>query len=209
MKFLAITIMCLALAAAESGKKATEGKKSEKRGIHDLGYGYGGSELSLGLGHTYSSGYGDYLSGHEYGHHEPITKVITKHVPYSIPQPVPVEITKHVPYIVKVPVHVPVDRPYEVAVPKPYTVHVDRPYPVTVEKPYPVHIKVPVKVAVPHPVPYDVPKPYPVHVEVPKPYKVPVEVPVYVKEHHHEHYPSLDLGYHGSSHYSSGHYDHY
>lgn len=202
--FQAVTALCLALAAAESAKKSTEGKKTDKRGIHDLGYGYGGSDLAFGLGHTYSSGFGYDLGHHEHYHHEPVkTHVITKHVPYHIPQPVPVTITKHVPYYVKVPVHVPVDRPYEVPIPKPYAVPVDRPVPVTVEKPYPVAVKVPVKVAVPHPVPYEVAKPYPVHVAVPKPYKVPVEVPIVIKDHHHhEHYPSLDLG-----HYS--HYDHH
>ncbi|XP_034238689.1 protein TsetseEP-like [Thrips palmi] len=109
--------------------------------------------------------------------------VVTKAVPYSVPQPYTVTVEKKVPYPVKVPVHVPVDKPYEVTVLKPYPVHVDRPVPYAVEKPVPYPVKVAVRVPVPQPVPYEVAKPYAVPVTVAKPYKVPVPVYVKAKEH--------------------------
>lgn len=109
--------------------------------------------------------------------------VVTKAVPYSVPQPYTVTVEKKVPYAVKVPVHVPVDKPYEVTVLKPYPVPVDRPVPYAVEKPVPYPVKVAVKVPVPQPVPYEVAKPYAVPVTVAKPYRV--SVPVYVKAKEH------------------------
>jgi len=136
---------------------------------------HGLNEVSLG-----GQGLGDGAIISSQDHHVP-TNVITKTVPYSIPQPVPVTIHKAAPYAVQVPVPVPVDRPVPVIIRKPYHVTIDRPVPVTVEKPVPYPVKVPVKVAVPHPVPVEVPKPYPVHVSVPRPYKVPV--PVLIKSH--------------------------
>lgn len=144
----------------------THHKNTEKRGIHDLGYGYENYGLPYG-GYNRNHHLGDF---HDYGHygayplsHEK-TVVITKSFPVAAPYPVAVEKPVPVPY--KVPVAVPFERPVPFAVDSPYPVHVPRPVPVAVNRPVPVPYKVPVKVPylVPRPVHY--PKPYPVAVHL-------------------------------------------
>lgn len=146
--------MSLALAAAAAIEKQEESKPVEdtkaeaaapgekkhgKRGLFDLGYGYGG-----GLYNGFDA-YG--WGGPDFGVSKTVT--LTKHIP--VPHPVIVE--KPVHYPVKVPVAVPIE--------KHVPVFIDRKVPV----PYPV--KVPVKVPVIHKVAVPVPKPYPVHVPHP------------------------------------------
>lgn len=172
-------------ATAESGKKSSDSKaiplekKLDKRGLLDLGYGYGINGLDVGylggghLGGAYVDDHHahDYHHGynglHGYGHgiylggHTDVTKVHTLikgvPVPYTVEKHVPHIVEKHVPYKVAVPVpqpyevvkHVPVHVKEYVKVP----VHVPQPYPVEKRVPYPVHVPVdrpvPVKVYVP------------------------------------------------------------
>lgn len=174
---------------------------------HDLGFGHG---YGFAIHTEHSQHYAardDLLAGlDEQVHAEPSEAkhqyvkrvVVTKAVPYAVPQPYPVTVEKRVPYAVKVPVQVPVDKPYEVTVLKPYPVPVDRPVHYTVEKPVPYPVKVAVKVPVVHPVPYEVAKPYAVPVAVAKHYKVAVPVYVRAKEHgikndfpHVKYFPTL------------------
>ncbi|KAJ4451338.1 hypothetical protein ANN_02800 [Periplaneta americana] len=188
------------LVLAEDQKKE---RKTDKRGLHDLGYGFGdyghggglsfGGHEHIGLGDHSLGGFehlslgGHSLGGHGESHVKAIT--ITKEVKVPIPHPYPVHVEKKVPFPVKVPVPVHVDKPYPVPVPKPYPVYVEKKVPYPVDKPVPYPVKVPVKVPVPVPHPVHVPKPYPVKVPVPHPYpvKVPVvvekKVPVFIKGH--------------------------
>lgn len=106
-------------------KKSVEGAKSEassaskkqdKRGLLDLGYGYGGGlehggiELGHGgfeLGHGgFGGGLGGGIGLEEHGHVKSIT--IHKEIPVPVPHPYPVPVEKKVPvpYPVKVSPHV-------------------------------------------------------------------------------------------------------
>lgn len=191
---LCISVLLFVSASAESGKKSSSDtkavpleKKLDKRGLLDLGYGYGINGLDVGyLGgghvggayvdehsgdgwHGYNGGYGGYsgYGGHSglqgYGHgiylggHTDVTKVHT----LIKGVPVPYTVEKHIPHIVEK--HV----PYKVAVPVP------QPYEVV--KHVPIHVKEYVKV------PVHVPQPYPVEKRVPYPVHVPVDRPVPVK----------------------------
>ncbi|KAF9796989.1 hypothetical protein SFRURICE_006864 [Spodoptera frugiperda] len=198
-------VFLLVAAAAASEKKTTEkkaeplDKKLDKRGLLNLGYGYGIQGLDigyLGSGHGLGGAY-NFVDDHAYngygsfdlGHHSDTTRTITlvKGVPYAVPveKHIPYPVEKPVPYPVKVPVpqpyevvkHVPVHVKEYVKVP----VHVPAPYPVEKKVPYPVHVPVdrpyPVKVLVPQPYPVEKHVPYPVKVPVPQPYPVEKHVP--------------------------------
>lgn len=106
-------------AEKEEDKKAVPlEKKLDKRGLLNLGYGYGQN-----LGWNYGSDYGGHTPqlhsshssphynhgsyGHIYlGHNVDVTKTITKHIgiphPYEVVKHVPYTVEKHVPYEVKV-----------------------------------------------------------------------------------------------------------
>lgn len=191
--FLLILQLCLSVllfvsATAESGKKASDTKavplekKLDKRGLLDLGYGYGINGLDVGYlggghlggaylddhhGHDFHHGYnglhgyGGYGNGFYLGGHTDTTKIhtIVKGVP------VPYTVEKHVPHIVEK--HV----PYKVAVPVP------QPYEVIKHVPVPVKEYVKVPVHVPQPYPVEKIKHVPVHVPVDRPYPVKVYVP--------------------------------
>lgn len=185
---MCIFVFLFVSATAESGKKSSDTKaiplekKLDKRGLLDLGYGYGINGLDVGYlggghlggayiddhhgqdwhgynglhgyGHGYNGlhGHGIYLGGHT-----DVTKVHTLikgvPVPYTVEKHIPHIVEKHVPYKVAVPV----PQPYEVV------------------KHVPVHVKEYVKV------PVHVPQPYPVEKRVPYPVHVPVDRPVPVK----------------------------
>lgn len=130
--------MFIAAALAEPVKKESESKvtldkKLDKRGLLDLGYGYGIHGLDvgyLGSGHGLHHGHGDVhlnsldLHGHHgfgevhgYGHGEHflgghVDTVKTVTLVKGVPQPYPV--VKHVPVVHEkhVPVHVGVPQPY-------------------------------------------------------------------------------------------------
>lgn len=206
--------MLFASAYAGSGKKDTESaavpleKKLDKRGLLNLGYGYGingldvgylggGSHLGgvhglslghsgLSLGHNGWNGWNGYnsLSG-GYGHngvwlggHTDVLKTVT--LLKGVPVPVPVE--KHIPYPVEK--HI----PYAVKVPVPHPVEVVKHVPYSVKEyvKVPVHVPQPYEVIkhIPYPVHVPVDRPVPVKVLVPQPYEVtkhiavPVKVPV-------------------------------
>lgn len=190
-----VTFLATLALVASHPKKDEEtkqdAKKQDKRGLFDLGYGYGGGYGGGYEGYGLEGGFG--LGGgagiESHGYVKSVT--IHKEVPVPVPHPVPYPVEKKIPVPVKVPYAVPVDRPYPVHVPKPYPVLVEKPYPVHIEKKVPYPVKVPIKVPVPHPYPVAVPKPvpYPVH----KPVPVPVKVPVYVEKP----YPVLVKGHEG------------
>lgn len=121
----------------ESESKVTLDKKLDKRGLLDLGYGYGIHGLDVGyLGgghglhhghgdlhlnslnlHGHHGGFGDVHGLHGYGHGEHflgghVDTVNTVTLVKGVPQPYPV--VKHVPVIHEkhVPVHVGVPQPY-------------------------------------------------------------------------------------------------
>lgn len=116
----------------EEQKKAVPlEKKLDKRGLLNLGYGYGINGLGWNYGSDYGgsqhgapysshggSSHGHYGHGHIYlGHNIDVTKTITKHIgipqPYEVVKHIPYEVQKHVPYTVKVPV----PKPYYVEKP--------------------------------------------------------------------------------------------
>ncbi|EDW11901.1 MAGE-like protein 2 [Drosophila mojavensis] len=173
-------------------------KKLDKRGLLDLGYGYG--HAGLDVGHI---GQGSLVSGSSYGissigHSGPAAIAVGPSaggISYGHSAPA-VAVHSHAvpaPYVISKQAEV--QKTIVVTKGVPVPVHVDRPYPVVHEKRVPVEVKVPVpqpyevirKVAVPVKeyvkVPVPVPQPYevirhekvPIHVPVDRP--VPVEVP--------------------------------
>ncbi|KAL4710792.1 hypothetical protein ACJJTC_009341 [Scirpophaga incertulas] len=179
------------VAVAENKEAASDDKKHEKRGLFDVGLGYGGHGGFDSIGH---------LGGGGYGHdevHKTVTVVKKVPVPYPVEKHIPYPVEKKIPY----PVKVPVDNPVPVHVEKPVPVPVEKPVPYPVEKPVPYPVKVPVDnpvpvhvekpvpypVKVPVPAPYPVEKliPYPVEKKVPVPVKVPVDrpYPVHIEKH--------------------------
>lgn len=118
---------------ATAAEAAPGEKKHGKRGLFDLGYGYGG--LYDGFG---AYGWGGPEFTKTVVVDRPVHYPVKVHVPVDRPVPVfvdrkvpvPVHIDRPVPYPVKVPVYHKV--PVAVPVPKPYPVHV--PHPVIVEK---------------------------------------------------------------------------
>lgn len=167
--------------AAEEPKAAAAGeKKHGKRGLFDLGYGYGG-----GLYNGFDA-YG--WGGPDFGVSRTVT--LTKHV--AVPHPVIVE--KPVHYPVKVPVAVPVEKHVPVYIDRKVPVYVEKHIPVHIDRPVPYPVKVPVKVPVLHKVHVPVPKPYPVHVPHPV-----------IVEKHVPHLISHDsFGFGGGHHFSNG-----
>ncbi|ALC39614.1 CG16884, partial [Drosophila busckii] len=203
--FCLAALLVASVAATE--KDVPLEKKLDKRGLLDLGYGYGHSGLDVGhIGHGSLAGHGLTSYAHSgpsavaVGHSGPAIAV--GHSVHTHAVPAPYVISK------QADVHKTITITKGIPVP----VHVDRPYPVVHEKRVPVEVKVPVpqpyevikKVAVPVKeyvkVPVPVPQPYevirhekvPIHVpvdravpvEVPRPYAVPVEkpYPVYVEK---------------------------
>lgn len=203
------------MASAYAGDAAEEKvpleKKLDKRGLLDLGYGYGHAGLDVGhIGHGSLVGHGLSSYGHSapaiavghsapgiaYGHSSPAVAVQAHAVPapYVISKQADVHKTITITKGIPVPVHV--DRPYPVVHEKrvPVEVKVPVPQPYEVIRKVAVPVKEYVKVPVPVPQPYEVirhekvpihvPVDRPVPVEVPKPYPVPVEkpYPVYVEK---------------------------
>ncbi|KAL7740380.1 hypothetical protein ACLKA6_013178 [Drosophila palustris] len=196
---LAALLVASACASKTEEEKVPLEKKLDKRGLLDLGYGYGHAGLDVGhIGHgSLAGGHGYGLSG--YGHSAPAAIAVGHsgygHSSYGHSGPA-VAVHSHAvpaPYVIskQADVHKTITITKGIPVP----VHVDRPYPVVHEKRVPVEVKVPVpqpyevirKVAVPVKeyvkVPVPVPQPYevirhekvPIHVPVDRP--VPVEVP--------------------------------
>ncbi|XP_043288522.1 uncharacterized protein [Venturia canescens] len=176
---VALTLVAMVCAGPTPGETKTKnadkvsGPKHEKRGVLDLGYGFGPSASS------YSSDFG--FSSLDLGQEVHSTHVITKEVGVPVPHPVAVPVDRPVPYAVKVPYAVPVDRPYPVSVPKPYPVEVTKHVAVPVDRPVPVPYGVPYKVAVPAPYPVHVPQPY--AVPIVKHVAVPVSQPLVVEKY--------------------------
>ncbi|XP_068150859.1 mantle protein [Drosophila tropicalis] len=212
-----ICLAALLVASAYASKSATEEKvplekKLDKRGLLDLGYGYGHAGLDVGyLGHGSVAGHGYGLTGHSapaaiaVGHSAPAIAIghtapaVAVHAhaapaPYIISKQADVHKTITITKGIPVPVHV--DRPYpvvhekrvpvEVKVPVPQPYEVIRKVPVAVKEyvKVPVHVPQPYEVIRHEKVPIHVPVDRPYPVEVPKPYPVAVEkpYPVYVEK---------------------------
>ncbi|XP_023172146.1 E3 ubiquitin-protein ligase RNF12-B [Drosophila hydei] len=200
-------LAALLVASACATSEVPVEKQLGKRGLLELGVGYGHAGLDVGhigqgslVGQVASygnSGPGRYASigpAIVQPHVVPAPYVISRQaevqktivvtkgvpVPVHVDRPYPVVHEKRVPVEVKVPVPQPYEVIRKVAVPVKEYVKV----PVPVPQPYEVvrHEKVPIHVPVDRPVPVEVPKPYPVPVE--KPYPVYVQkiqkVPVHV-----------------------------
>jgi len=187
-----------ACASKTEGEKVPLEKKLDKRGLLDLGYGYGHAGLDTGyLGHGSISGHGSY--GHGYGltgHSAPAAIAVGHSGPaISIGHSAPAVAVHHAPAPYVISKQADVHKTITITKGIPVPVHVDRPYPVVHEKRVPVEVKVPVpqpyevirkvpvtvkeyvKVPVPVPQPYEVIRheKVPIHVPVDRP--VPVEVP--------------------------------
>ncbi|XP_023300694.2 uncharacterized protein LOC111682928 [Lucilia cuprina] len=206
--FICLATLLVASACAETAKKSAEKvpleKKLDKRGLLELGYGYGHSGLDVGyLGH------GSISHGHGYGHSG--NAIIAHSAPavgyyghsgfaglggghgggyvvsggHGVPQEFLIskmaDVHKTITITKGIPVPHVVDRPYPVEhirhVPVQVKVPVPQPYEVIKKVAVPVkeYVKVPVHV----PQPYEVIKKVevPVHVPVDRPYPVKVPVP--------------------------------
>ncbi|XP_030569793.1 MAGE-like protein 2 [Drosophila novamexicana] len=200
-------LAALLVATACASDEVPLEKKLDKRGLLDLGYGYGHAGLDVGhighgsLGHGASYGlssyghsapaaiavghsgggisYGHGGGGISYGHSGPAVAVQTHAVPapYVISKQAELHKTIIVTKGVPVPVHV--DRPYPVVHEKrvPVEVKVPVPQPYEVIKKVAVPVKEYVKVPVPVPQPYEVIRHEKVPIHVPVDRPVPVEVP--------------------------------
>lgn len=118
-----VFVALFAVAVVAASEKAEDQKS--KRGIQDIGYGYGGGHDgglgSVGIGGggllgghggdtgLYAGGYGEGLGGH--GHVKTVTVYKNIAVPYPVEKQVPVPVEKLIPV------------PVKVFVPQPYPVH--------------------------------------------------------------------------------------
>ncbi|XP_034666243.1 zinc finger protein 512B [Drosophila subobscura] len=189
---LAALLVASACASKTEGEKVPLEKKLDKRGLLDLGYGYGHAGLDVGYlghgsiaGHGYGHGYG--LTGHSapaaiaVGHSGPAYSVGHSGPAYSVGHSGPAVAVHHAPAPYVISRQADVHKTITITKGIPVPVHVDRPYPVVHEKRVPVEVKVPV------PQPYEVIRKVPVSV---KEYvKVPVPVPQPYEVIRHEKYP--------------------